>query len=623
MPVKIGLMRELGDIAKFDMFRSILDNGAFVFQPSTLRIPIAPGSKKSRKVGIGEAINELDIYYKMLPHADETQQAIMKAHIFTLEKGIKTATELAGDAPEGFQRMPNHHGYGVMAGTYVKKSIRDDLVSMFQITENSDYRGYDEATNTVQKRLMAFWKTSKVAFNVPTIMRNTFSNPWQLSLSGMSYHGIVQKMSEAAYKMSIGHKDYTSAGESGVFSGTWSQAEIQNLLRATNDIEKNFSKTKNLDLAIRSAFSKVAGAYGKIDEFYKFTKYLDGKAKGLDDLDSAIEAQKWVMDYSLVSPMTRVLREKWWGVPFITYQQKILPLIAEAAWERPWRLLVPWAVTEAMTQRMLSESDINEEEWGLWQVAMGEKYADSNALLLLPTFKDGKMKLDEHGRPQIINLEYALPWSFWHEASQNFLAGDLPKLRANMGTTPLAVAMTVLQTGVMPTMDGGAITIWDENDTPWEKAKGYIEFVYNMAMPSMLGTYGAVANMFRDKTLHEIQTTTIQDWSKFSGFTIKPIDAPKGFRRASKEFSRRITDIGIKQSVALKKLPKLKNGKIDYDSEAVQAIVEKYLNKTINIYREVIGPLESNRQDETGRYMKMSDFMDLTDEALQEHLKLD
>ena len=614
VPVTLGLMREFGDIAKHEFFTDIMHNDAFTFQPSILSIPHSPGSKKTRSLGIGAATSEIEVYKDILPHAEQSQQAIIKEHILTLERAIEAATALAGDAPEGYKQMPHHRGYGPLAGAYMKKSVHDDLVSVFQITENSDYRGYDEAFNTLEKRATALWKTSKVAFNVPTIMRNTLSNPWQLSMSGMSYPDIILKMGEAAKKMAQGHEDYLAAGESGVFSGTWSQSEIQQMLLSMKDVQREWDTSQDFGLAVRKGFSSIAGAYGKIDEFYKFTKFLNGKSKGMDNLDAAIDAQKWVMDYSLVSPMTRVLREKWWGIPFITYQQKILPLIAEAAWKRPWTLLAPTIIATGQTMNMMKKGELTEKEHAMNLVALGEGWGDSSTLLYLP------MK-DEKGRMQMVNLEYALPWSFWHEAVNNFHSGDIAQLRNNMGLTPTVALLSALYTGVIPTMDGGYIEIWDENSTITEKSIAMTELAWNTAMPSMLGTRGAIANIFKDKAVGEIETTDIQDWSKFSGFTIKPIDVPLGYDKAMRIHEYHLRKLSMQKSSALKKLPKRRDGTIILESEEALAIEKKYTNKQMESYKKHFGPLITTATDENGDALTLGDLMELTQERLVELLK--
>jgi len=624
LPIKVGLMRELGDIAKYDYFASILGNPNFTYQPSIVEIPRAPGSKETKKLGIGEAVRELEVSKKMLEYADELQEPYIRKHIEELTNAIQTSSSLLGKTPEDFKQIPVHEGYGLLSGVYVRKSIHDDIVSMFQLTEKSDYRSYQESVHSLEKRVTAFWKTGKVAFNPPTILRNTFSNPWQLSMSGMAYHDIPRFMVSAAYKMAKKDGDWLSAGKSGVFSGTWSEAEIQEILKRTQEMEKEFAKTGDWWGAVQSFGSKIAGGYGKIDEFYKFTKYLHSKNQGKTDLEASMQAQKWVMDYSLVSPMTRVLRENWYGIPFITYQQKVLPLIAEAAWHRPTTLILPFALTAAITKRYIDNGEFTEEEFGKLKVAMGNEMANSNSLLIIPRLDgSGKPLYDKKGRLQAINLEYALPWSFWHETVNNVYSGDFAAIRNNMGLMPTAMISSALFTGVVPTMDGGLIELWNVNSTVKEKTAAFAEFVYNLAVPGIMNTHGAIANMLTNKGPMQVETTDVQDWSKFSGFTIKPIDIPKGMDKAMRLQNYYLRKLDEEYARKFKKLPRIdKAGKIDLNTEEYKSLHAEKIEKALDIYKKYFGPLVTNKVNpETGKNFTLGELMDKPKESIIELLK--
>jgi hypothetical protein len=608
LPITVGLTREFGDIAKYDFFKLLAEDGRFTFQPARAEVD-------GKMLSIGQMQHELTVYRQMLPKAEESQKAFIAEYINKLEMKLQEVSETMGQTPENFKQMPIHEGYGPLSGAFVNKAIHDDIVSMFQITEGSEYRTLGEKFISAEKKVTALWKTGKVAFNPPTVMRNILSNPWQLSISGMGYGEIITTMGSAAKKMATNHPDFINAGKNGVFGGTWSQAEIQSILKTMRQVEKEFQTTNNINLSIQKIFSETAGFYSRIDEFYKFVKYLDGKNKGLSDSEAAIQSQKWVMDYSLVSPVVRTLREHFFGVPFITYQAKILPLVTEAAYKRPWTLLMPYLLTELGTNYSLNKLDIDEEGFGELQVAMGNKMASSKALLVLP-FKDSK------GRVQVTNLEYGLPWEFWIEFGENAINGDITQLRNNMGVTPLFTALSAVHTGTIPTQDGGYIELWNSQSTNQEKAQAILTFLWDMSLPSTFGPRGAIANILSDETeLGKPETTIGQDISRFLPYTFKPI-TDEGYQRAIKISNAKLSALGKEYAIKENKLRKKSKvtGEIFIETEEYKDLMLEKQIKIMDIRKKHMGPLVIGRHKD-GSLKTVESVMDSTQEALIEMFK--
>ena len=608
LPITVGLTREFGDIAKYDFFKLLAEDGRFTFQPSRAEVD-------GKMLSIGQMQHELTVYRQMLPKAEESQKAFIVEYINKLEMKLQEVAETMGQTPENFKQIPIHEGYGPLSGTFVNKAIHDDIVSMFQITEGSEYRNFYDKIVSGEKKLTAMWKTGKVAFNLPTVLRNVLSNPWQLSISGMGYGEIITTMGSAAKKMATNHPDFISAGKNGVFGGTWSQAEIQSILKTMRQVEKEFQTTNNINLAIQKVFSGTAGFYSRIDEFYKFVKYLDGKNKGLSDSEATIQSQKWVMDYSLVSPVVRGLREHFVGVPFITYQAKILPLVTEAAVKRPWTLLMPYLLTELGTNYSLNKLDIDEEGYGELQVAMGDRMASSKALLILP-FKDSK------GRVQVTNLEYGLPWEFWIEFGENAINGDIAQLRNNMGVTPIFTALSALHTGTIPTQDGGYIELWNSQSTGKEKAEGLFTFLWDMSLPSTFGPRGAIANILSDETeLGKPETTLGQDISRFTAYTFKPI-TDEGYQRALKISNAKLSALGKEYAIKENRLRKKSKvtGEIFIETEEYKDLMLEKQIKIMDIRKKHMGPLVIGRHKD-GSIKTVESVMDSTQEALIEMFK--
>ena len=322
------------------------------------------------------------------------------------------------------------------------------------------------------------------------------------------------------------------------------------------------------------------------------------------------------MDYSLVSPVVRGLREHFVGVPFITYQAKILPLVTEAAYKRPWTLLMPYLLTELGTNYSLNKLDIDEEGYGELQVAMGDRMASSKALLVLP-FKDSK------GRVQVTNLEYGLPWEFWIEFGENAINGDIAQLRNNMGMTPIFTALSALHTGTIPTQDGGYIELWNSQSTGKEKAEGLFTFLWDMSLPSTFGPRGAIANILSDETeLGKPETTIGQDISKFTAYTFKPV-TDEGYERALKISNAKLSALGKEYAIKENRLKKKSKvtGEIFIETEEFKDLMLEKQIKIMDVYKKHFGPLVIGK-DEDGKVIKVKDMMELNQEELIEKFKL-
>ena len=321
------------------------------------------------------------------------------------------------------------------------------------------------------------------------------------------------------------------------------------------------------------------------------------------------------MDYSLVSPAVRGVREHWYGVPFITYQAKVLPLTTEAVFKRPWAVLAPYLATQIATSYSLNRHGITEEDWGQMQVAMGNEMAGSRALLLAP-YKD------DNGNYQVSNLEYGLPWEFWIEAGENLMHGDLASLRNNMGVAPLFAAMSAVYTGVLPTKDGGYIEIYNSMTEPEEKATALFEFLWDMSLPNTFGPRGPIANLLEsDKSPFKPETTLGQDLSRFSAYTFKPI-TDVGLASAYRIVKGKLHQLGkekYKRERASIKRSGMTN-EVFVETDEYKDIQLTYALKQLEVYKEHLGPTVIGR-DKDNKIITVADTLDAKQEELIEIYK--
>ncbi len=606
-PTEVGLYRTLGDIAKFDFLNAIASNEKFVFQPSRLTVD-------GKKYSIGQAVKEKEALQEVYFNADNSQKPIIEKRIKTIDKELQKAEGVMQEPIEGFMQMPIDSRYGPLSGAYVKKSISNDLIQNI---------GVDKAT--LGKRLTSYWKASKVAMNPATVMRNFLSNPVQLNMSGMSYQDIARLMISAPLKMKKGDIDYINAGKNGVFGGTWAKAEINALLEQSAKFKKEYEKSGDWKTAIQTfgkivekpiakTASKAGNFYSKIDEYYKFIKYLHGKEKGLSDAEATRDAQKWVMDYSLVSPTVKGLRENAFFAPFITYQTKIAPLIVDALNPKtdsnPIALIAPYIVAQAITDYSFNKFDIKDErEQELLKLQMGRSIVESNAPMILP-YKD------EQGRPQAINLEYGLPHEGVVNMTKNFIDGNASGVVNALGLTPTAMLLSALYTGTIPTQDGGHIEIWNSSTPQGERNINFLKYASDVILPGFLSSNGPLMNIISDASITNVQQTLGQELSKFTAYTLKPADE-KNLMKANSAFEAKLRQISLDADRKFKKAVKISKitGEAYIDTDEYFEIQKQQEIKVLKLHSEIYGNLKFETSE---GLMTIKELMDVSIDRLEE-----
>jgi len=154
---------------------------------------------------------------------------------------------------------------------------------------------------------------SKVAANPPTQVRNLVSNLVLLQLSGVPIHSIPRLFAAAIKEIRTNGKYWRIAKKHGVTESTFANQELFRIERDILDLEARLEKgVVNL-----ATFKNMAGimvefagdTYQLMEAIGKTMKIMDAmKREGMSESDAAMEAQKWLYDYSLIPPAERYLR---------------------------------------------------------------------------------------------------------------------------------------------------------------------------------------------------------------------------------------------------------------------------------------------------------------------------
>jgi hypothetical protein len=261
-----------------------------------------------KKMGIGELYEEVELYKKMVKANPNSPEIAERLGVY--EKYLKDVEQATKNVPKDFIQMPTAKSWGPLAGTFLRKEVARDLMSFYG-KERGNIQGLTKTIDTLvdlDQKATGLFKIGKVPLNLPTVVRNTISNQIQLNMSGMNFADIIKNMVRTGEDFIKKPPTFTKASRAGLFKTNFSVTEI-------NEVMDQFRHLKGDTFAdVLGAVKNLSKYYGKIDDFFKYTKLLDGLGKGLSFDKSMIEAQKWVMDYSLADPSVKWARKHF--VPF-------------------------------------------------------------------------------------------------------------------------------------------------------------------------------------------------------------------------------------------------------------------------------------------------------------------
>ena len=271
---------------------------------------------------------------------------------------------------EGYAQMPKSDSYGALAGQWVRKDIKSDIISSF--AQSGDMGVLIDGW----KKYLSIWKMSKTVWSQTAHVGNYVSNGFLLNLAGMSAKQVVASMAKFT-RAQIGNgainrykqlrlKNVTaklSPAERREYAQLMREKEIQTYKLAEDeglfgrssllDIQNGFARTtKELrqgkiariidgDAAskqsvVASTAQKAGDALGAVADkagalyagednvgrLALFSHYID---KGLDPKSAKIATNSWIPDYSRQMPAgMRALRDS--GIaPFISWSYYVMP----------------------------------------------------------------------------------------------------------------------------------------------------------------------------------------------------------------------------------------------------------------------------------------------------------
>ena len=538
VPVATGLLSQWGDVVRHDYFKSLDSNPRWVYQGTNIKY-------NGRSIGVDQAKKELSSLndIRKIRGADKSTISTVNKNIDLLTKEIARVESVSGKLDKRlWKQIPDVKGYGDLRGKWVNLDVHDAIVNFLG----------DGSSPKLHQKITAYWKVAKVAMNPPTVARNVMSNLVQMEMSNLGVSNTALYSAKAIREVvkdmrkKGSSKMLKDAGESGALGGTFGEAEITSLLNTATKLEA-LSKSKasgmnNIVDIFKAIPVKAGEAYGSIDKFFKLAKFMHGvERKGLSKVEAAVDAQKWVMDYGLITKPTAGLRSHILGAPFVTYQTKILPLILETAKKRPWKIAKYAAAPLAITAAALENLELSDQEWEQTKTAMSENLKEGQFLVV--PWRDDK------GRIQYMNLDNMVPWGAWYESAANLYKGKFKEsFKVLYGMSPTATMLVASTTGVVPTLDGH-MEVYSPLDTHADKMKKTAQFAWDLMTPGMLGTkYGAGKTTLEalgavDVPFKKKEPTTGQAIASWFGMNVKPVDIARDYQSKSGKFYFKLKEL--------------------------------------------------------------------------------
>lgn len=431
----------------------------------------------------------------------ESDSLLARAQLYPDAENKKKAEAIAGDMRKkalavmadmprehtDYKRIPDSPRYGRLRGLMVRREIHNDLVGLGQGMPGDV--GWAETLlgqGGIGTKVQQVWKTIKVALNPSGQIRNFVSNVVMLQLSGVPLHRIPLLFVRAIREITDNGTHWQAAKKFGVTQATFSNQE---LFRAKRDLLELESEMKGMSpwLAIKRAAAfvvDIAGdAYQWSESIMKTVKMMDAMGRqGMTDEKAAMEAQKWLFDYSLVNQNIRYLRNAPVGMPFLTYVTKAAPRLVEVAAKHPQRLL-PWVILyHSMYAMAMAAFGGSGDDWDKLKKDLPEWLRKKPHAVPLP-WRDGD------GRIQFTDIGYFFPWSQWAEVGSDLGHGQVMDAlsAAGIGGGPVPDVLTAMKTGIDPFTKR---PIADPADPPMEQALGIMNYAWNMAAPPFLTANG-------------------------------------------------------------------------------------------------------------------------------------
>jgi ADP-Ribosyltransferase in polyvalent proteins len=492
----VGVSKPMRDMAILDFLERVSGNDAWI-------LPNALATWNDQRVTPQWLQAEAAWLRKRADYPTSADATAAKEMAVRMEEAAATALREANASETDtskYRRIPDSARYGRLRGLWVRKEIHDDLVGVYSMrpedmTTAESVLGFGGIGTKIQQ----IFKLTKVVLNPPSQVRNIVGNMVAIQLSGVPLRKLAYRYAQAINDMRQDGRFTQMARQYGLLEATFSGVELPEakteMLRVLLEHgDGTMHPLMKMGLMARwlgsSVVQKAGDAYQYFETMGKVAKLIDGVESGMRPYEAALEAHKWLFDYTLVNNNIRYLRNVPIGAPFASWMAKNAPRMLEVALMHPQRFLPYIGLHYSLPYF-----------WAL--LGLGEEPDDiEKAKKLLPEWMMKKSSIaalpirDSEGRMQVMDVGPYLPWSMYGDMLQGARNGSIadavkPLAGAFFGG-PIADGISMLNTGVDPFTQK---PVADRGDTPERQFYAWANYAYNMAMPPVLTSMGVVSPM--------------------------------------------------------------------------------------------------------------------------------
>jgi len=286
----------------------------------------------------------LDIEYLTMKGGRQEVRSIETARLYG--DIAKNPNLWRNEARPGWLSVPNDpDAYGELAGGYASPGTMRGLKEM---------EWWSREGAGMWKSAMSRWKYLKVVVSPSTWFRNAYTNVILNDAGGLPFYR------SDVYIKAL--KDYADKGplyravmrESNVLRGTHYGAEIRDVLNRYKDtpgLPGSSMMDAMADVTRWMEQKKVAPhqIYQAVEKWHKLAHVMwKVENEGMTVRQAARSAEKYLFDYNKIPNVVRAFREGWAGAPFITFDFKAIPLLAEKAVKDPMWYAKWGAITQGV-----------------------------------------------------------------------------------------------------------------------------------------------------------------------------------------------------------------------------------------------------------------------------------
>lgn len=386
-----------------------------------------------------------------------------------------------------WKKMPDTPRYGRLRGVVVRKEIYDDIVGIgAMVPPDAGWAEKLLGYGGIGTKATQLWKASKVSLNPPSQVRNAVSNAMLLHLSGVSMVKIPVRLAEAAKAIRTNGKAWQVAKKNGIKANTFSATELHRIETEMLDVKARQSRSALAHIASIAAkgFNAAGDVYQFMESLFKTAKIIDELANGMSEEQAVLEANKWLFDYSRVSPSVRYLRNAPIGAPFLTFMVKVGPRLIEVGLKHPQRYLPYIIAAYAIPYAVASMLGVGTDDLEKLKKLLPESWQTKGHVYVLPW-------KDEHGRWQVLDLSYFMPWAQYDQAARQLGQGDVVGTTKTLGVFggPIPDIITAWKTNKDPFSGRDIVS---KGAPPALQLGALLTYAMNLALPPWLTGNGII-----------------------------------------------------------------------------------------------------------------------------------